>query len=151
MGRGRMDGMGMARMHRESVYGMGRGRMRGMGMGRMPKAAPGRPRGCTGTLSIEGTPPVQGVKMALVPYSHQILLIQQAWKGLDPPDKEGQAGRDPPGAAKAAAAPISFPDTRDSTRSSCQRHTPISSKSFHSPESISLFFFSPSNPFSRLV
>lgn len=102
MGRGRVDGTDMERMHRGSVYGMGRGKMCGMGRGRMPKAAPERPQGCTGTLGIEGTAPIQEVKMDPIPDSHQIPLIHQAWTGLDSPDKEGQAtsaGQDPPGPA----------------------------------------------------
>lgn len=63
--------MGRERMHRESFYGTGRGRISGMGRGRMcgigrqgmPKEAPGRPQGCTGTLGVEGTTPLQGLTM----------------------------------------------------------------------------------------
>lgn len=58
------DGQGKGhRVGRGRMCGMGRGRMCGIGRRGMPKEAPGRPQGCTGTLGVEGTTPLQGLTM----------------------------------------------------------------------------------------
>lgn len=99
--------------------------MRWAGEGCTRQLQPG-PRACTEILDVEGGTHIKGAKMALTPCSHQVQLIPQAWKGLDTPNKGGQAitppgtGQGPPGPDKPTTATTSFPDTLDSIKSNCQ-------------------------------